>query len=150
MWFSLSLITSQSKLSLNFEANAADQWKDPFLLLLLSDGEVFRIRFLRGRLSLKGMLLAARGIFWTERLYGIPTPTVFKLRQEKSSEVRMSNGVRDPLSKRITSVKSRSFLCQMAVGRDGQDIHERIQYEWELKRHAISPEKWGLELLGWV
>ncbi len=88
------------------------------IFLLLSDGEVFRIRFLRGRLSLNGMLLAARGIFWTERLYGIPTPTVFKLRQEKASEVRMSNGVRDPLSKRITSVKSRSFLCQMAVGQD--------------------------------
>ena len=33
MWFSLSLISSQSKLSLNFEANAADQWKDPFLVL---------------------------------------------------------------------------------------------------------------------
>ncbi len=32
MWFSLSLITSQSKLSLNSEANAADQWKDPFLV----------------------------------------------------------------------------------------------------------------------
>ena len=29
MWFSLSLITSQSR---NFEANAADQWKDPFLV----------------------------------------------------------------------------------------------------------------------
>ena len=35
----------------------------------------------------------------------------------------MSNGVRDSLSKRITSVKSRSFLCQMAVGRDGQDTN---------------------------
>ncbi len=33
MWFSPSLITSQSKLSLNSEANAADQWKDPFLVL---------------------------------------------------------------------------------------------------------------------
>ncbi len=32
MWFSLSLITSQSKLSLNSEANAADQWKNPFLV----------------------------------------------------------------------------------------------------------------------
>ncbi len=61
----------------------------------------------------------------------------------------MSNGVRDPLSKRITSVKSRSFLCQMAVGRDGQDTNAYVQYERELKRHAISPEKWGLELLGW-
>ena len=32
MWFSLSLI-SQSKLCLNSDANAADQWKDPFLVL---------------------------------------------------------------------------------------------------------------------
>ncbi len=41
MWFSLSLITSQSKLSLNSEANAADQWKDPFLVPLEYAGTFF-------------------------------------------------------------------------------------------------------------
>ena len=76
MWFSLSLITSQSKLSLNSEANAADQWKDPFLVC---DGK-------RSRRRAFFLLLEVFSLeIWTENcIYFFTLPCVHLMHTETS------------------------------------------------------------------
>ncbi len=64
MWFSLSLITSQSKLSLN-SANAADQWKDPFLVFSPWARIALMIKMRRRRILLRTILVVfSSGTIW--------------------------------------------------------------------------------------